>query len=480
MIIDDSKEVVKFLVADVLPQHGYNPIYAHDGQTGLEMIRQESPDLILLDFHLPNMTGFDILQQMIQDSIHIPAILMTGYGSELSAVNAFRLGAKDYVVKPFTIDEILSVIDRALVESRLQHNNEQLAEEVRRLKAEMNRQSTEMRTLFVIGKAIASFLTVDQVLDQVLRAAKDLTQGDKSHIWLPDDEGTELKVYRLAHHGRSSEDVWRCGINGSVLGEVFRSERPFRETKYNNEKVALTDTYSVQAVMAIPLRLGTETIGVLSVSSQEEMITFSQREEFLLSFLADYAAIALENARAFQATDNALAERVRELNTLLDIAQTITSSLKLEEVIEQTIHYVHQSWEIEASSLWWLTERGTLSVLANIGTKTDALDQIEVPLGHGIVGQVVASGNWIYTNNVKKHPAHLHEVDKQTNFHTKSLLCVPLLFNGKVMGAMQLINKSKAVFNDKDVERANALASIVAIAIMNAKLFRQTENLYVD
>jgi two-component system NtrC family sensor kinase len=111
------------------------------------------------------MTGLDVLQQMAQESISTPVVLMTAYGSELSAIESFRLGAKDYIIKPFTTDEIVSTIDRALVEVRLLNDKKELAEQMRRLKVELSRQTGEMNTLSNIGQAITSLLSVDKVLD---------------------------------------------------------------------------------------------------------------------------------------------------------------------------------------------------------------------------------------------------------------------------------------------------------------------------
>lgn len=471
LIIDDSKEVVNHLAADVLPTYGYEVLYAFDGEQGLELIKKEKPDLVLLDHHLPKMTGLDIMQRMVQESIPIPVILMTGYGSELSAVQAFRLGAKDYLVKPFTIDEIVNMIDRALVESRLQQDNDRLTDEVRRLKGEMSRQSNEMQTLFEIGKAITSFLTFEQVIKRVLTAAQELTQGNQSHIWLPDDDQDSLKLQGSV---KNSAD-WLIKINESSLGEVFLSERPFRQTSYDNNKIAITKSYAVQAILAVPLRLGNHTIGVISVSSSDAPITFSQREEFLLFFLADYAAIAFENARIFEQTDSALTARVEELNTLLDITQTITSSLDIQDILTHTINHVHKSWNIEASSIWWLNpKQNSLRVLANVGTATDSLDQIEVTVGQGIVGKVVETGEKLLINDVKQSPDHLQQVDQKTGFVTRDILCVPLRVQGNVVGAMQLLNKKGQPFDSEDLERAELLASAVAIAVMNAKTLHQS------
>jgi two-component system NtrC family sensor kinase len=139
LIIDDSREIVKHLTEYVLPTFGYETLYAFDGQKGLQLIREEEPDLVMLDLHLPEMTGTDVLQEMAQDSISTPVVLMTGYGSEQSAIDAFRLGAKDYIIKPFTVDEITEAIDRALVETRLLHDKEELAEQLRRAKVELSR-----------------------------------------------------------------------------------------------------------------------------------------------------------------------------------------------------------------------------------------------------------------------------------------------------------------------------------------------------
>lgn len=473
LIIDDSKEVVNHLAFGVLPEYGYQVEYTFDGQTGLQLIKDTSPDLILLDYHLPEMTGLDVLQQMVLHSIDIPVILMTGYGSELSAVQAFRLGAKDYLVKPFTIEEIVNMIDRALVQTRLQHSNERLTAEVRRLKSELSRQSGEMETLFDIGKAITSFLAVDQVLQRVLDAAQELTQGNQSHIWLPNQDKTMLA---LRDSSPEQAESWQIEVEDTDLGQVFRTGRPFRQTQYTSKKIKVTHSHEVQAIMAVPLKLGQKTVGVLSVSAEDTTLTFSQREEFLLSFLADYAAIAFENARVFQETDTALAKRLDELNTLIDITQTITSSLDIQEVLTHTIQHVHESWDIEASSIWWLNkELNTLRVLANVGTKTDILDHIEVPVGQGIVGTVVETGHYTYTNDVTQHPFHLKDIDQKTGFNTRAILCVPLIFQDQVVGAMQLLNKKEQTFDDQDIERANALASVVAIAVMNAKTYNHSQ-----
>ena len=476
LIIDDSREIVKHLTEHVLPTFGYKTLYAYDGQTGLARIREKKPDLVMLDFNLPEMTGLDVLQQMAQESISTPVILMTGYGSELSAIEAFRLGAKDYLIKPFTVDEVVETIDRALVETRLLHDKAELAEQLRRVKVEMSRQTHEMNTLFKIGKAITSLLSVHQVLDRVLEAATYLTDAEESHIWLADESGTRFSAYGKAGSEEGQAETVVLASDDSYLGEVVRQGRPFRQSQFTGNGLKLKLGAYARSVLCVPLKLHGVVIGALAVSNRIALRAFSKRDEFLLSFLADYAAIALENARVFQAADQALARKLDELRTLIEITRTITSTLDLDEVLHLAIKQIHQSWDVEVASLWWLdSARQSLSVLANIGTDTNILAKMEVPLGEGFVGTVAQTGKSIYTNDVPNHPLHYRRVDERTGFKTHSILCVPLIFRGQVVGALQLVNKRDDDFDERDVEQALSIAAAVAIATTNAMSFDEMD-----
>jgi two-component system NtrC family sensor kinase len=476
LIIDDSREIVKHLTEYMLPTFGYQTLYAYDGQTGLQLIRDKKPDLVMLDLHLPEMTGTDVLQQMAKESLSTPVVLMTGYGSEQSAIDAFRLGAKDYIIKPFTVDEIVDTIDRALVEPRLLHDKEELAEQLRRAKVELSRQAHEMETLSNIGKAIASLLSVDQVLERVLEAATQLTGAEESTIWKLEEDGRYLLAYGKKNGDAQQKPQDKILIADSQIGQVLQTGRPWRQSRSSGQGIKLQEGVFARAVLFVPLKLRGLTLGVLGVSNKVAFRAFSKQDEFLLSFLADYAAIALENARVFQAADQALAGRLVELNVLGEITRTITSTLELDEVVRLTINQVHDSWRIEASSLWWLDESGKLlKVLANVGTPSEILSDVRLPVDEGIAGAVARTGKWIYSNDVATHPLHFRKADELTGFVTRSLLCVPLVFRRQVVGVMELLNKLDGDFDDQDVERALSIASAVAIAVSNALLFQEAE-----
>lgn len=126
LVIDDSAQIREFLIEYVLRPAGYNVLVAKDGKAGLEMAIANNPDLIMTDMSMPRMSGLEMLSALRESDCQSPVIFMTLHGSEGIAVEAFRLGVRDYLTKPFTIEEAEAAIDRSLREVRLEREKEAL------------------------------------------------------------------------------------------------------------------------------------------------------------------------------------------------------------------------------------------------------------------------------------------------------------------------------------------------------------------
>ncbi len=114
LVIEDRRENIVFIANNILKPEGWEVITARDGELGLQKAVEEKPDLIITDLKLPGMHGLDVLEALNKKGLHIPAIVMTFHGSEETAIRAFRLGAADYLIKPFDIDDMLAAVNRAL------------------------------------------------------------------------------------------------------------------------------------------------------------------------------------------------------------------------------------------------------------------------------------------------------------------------------------------------------------------------------
>ena len=114
LVVDDGRENREFVVEYILRPYGFQASVARDGREGLEKALAERPDLILLDLQMPRMDGRQVLHALHTENVNIPVILMTFHGSEEIAIEVFRLGVKDYVKKPYTVEEMLGAIERSL------------------------------------------------------------------------------------------------------------------------------------------------------------------------------------------------------------------------------------------------------------------------------------------------------------------------------------------------------------------------------
>lgn len=146
LIIEDRRENIVFIANNILKPLGYEVITAMDGPTGLAKAQEESPDLIISDLKLPGMGGLEVLEQLRQKGSNIPTIVMTFHGTEETAVKALRLGACDYLIKPFTIDEMQAALERATHQNA---NSGQQAVDNNRL-AELEQEVKQLKTALAL------------------------------------------------------------------------------------------------------------------------------------------------------------------------------------------------------------------------------------------------------------------------------------------------------------------------------------------
>ena len=122
LIIEDD-ETVRDVLRSFLSEKGFETTLALNGQAGIDTLRTEKFDLILTDLVMPGISGMDVLKEVMASKISIPVIVMTAFGTVQTAVEAMRIGAFDYLTKPFNLDELMIVLEKALSVSKLQKEN---------------------------------------------------------------------------------------------------------------------------------------------------------------------------------------------------------------------------------------------------------------------------------------------------------------------------------------------------------------------
>lgn len=152
LIIDDDRDM-QLILSDTLALEGYETIVAGDGKRALKEIRAQSLDLVLLDVRLPGMNGLKVLEKIKKINRQLIVIMFTGYGDIRDAVQAMKLGAYDYMTKPFDNGEIVANIKNALHKLHLKN---------KRLSAPLSRREKEVIRWLIKGK---SSWEVSEILD---------------------------------------------------------------------------------------------------------------------------------------------------------------------------------------------------------------------------------------------------------------------------------------------------------------------------
>lgn len=129
LIVDDEKDM-RAALSNALKHEGYTVIDAGDGASALEIIKREPIELVLLDIRMPNMDGIEVLEKIRQEYSSLPVVMVTGYGSIESAVQSIKKGAFDYVLKPFDLTKLVTVMEKAMQISTIEKGEKLLDRQV--------------------------------------------------------------------------------------------------------------------------------------------------------------------------------------------------------------------------------------------------------------------------------------------------------------------------------------------------------------
>jgi diguanylate cyclase (GGDEF)-like protein/PAS domain S-box-containing protein len=294
LVIDDNRQVANFLTHKVLPDLGFNTLVAYNGHKGLELIRGSQIDVLLLDLQLPDMDGMQVLHTLAEEGRSLPTILITAHGSEQIAIDAFRLGVQDYLTKPVDADALNEAITRALSQNRWR------LEKVR-LSSQLQEQINWLKVLSKVGQSLTSTLDLDEVLRRIVEAGVHLTQAEEGFLAILDKTSGQLFLRAVKNIDANRVKTMRLPVMDNLLGSVVSSGKPVRTSKKADDPGLKVSTgYLVHSLLHVPIYSKGSVMGVLSVDNQFRRRSFSERDEMILTSLADYAAVALENAGLYE------------------------------------------------------------------------------------------------------------------------------------------------------------------------------------
>jgi GAF domain-containing protein/CheY-like chemotaxis protein len=345
-----------------------------------------------------------------------------------------------------------------------------------RLYREAREQAARMRALADLGRVLSETLDPDVVGQRAADNICALLGARSSALYRMDDDG-RLVALTVS---RDSTFLWtRVLPPGMGLAGLAAAERRTHaapdvladpQLRYDETVRARIADSDDRALMGVPLLVRGRVFGALVVGDRTGRV-FDADDTRLAEAFADQAALALENARLYAET----ARRRHEAEQLARLAQTLTESLDVSDVVGRTVDSVMPLFGAKSSVLRLMQPDGSLVALALGGRARLGFEPGHVlPAGVGVLGRAAAEGRAVWTADILHDPAvHVNEDlrDAFTRSQDGALLAVPLRVKSAVIGALGIADVPGRAYTEEEVRLLQAFADQAALALENARLF---------
>ncbi|MCP4537971.1 MAG: GAF domain-containing protein [Chloroflexi bacterium] len=511
LCVDDTPEV-RILVQRLL-SHRYDIVQANDGLQGIEVAVDTQPDLVLLDMHMPNFSGYEAATRIKSLMPDIPIVALTADVTSGIRERVLAAGCDGYLSKPVDPDGFEDQVQAFLEGAREELQDEsyrqdyqealvtRLETKVRELtrtvehNAELDAQNVQLleqaqhRVQLLgasarVGRSITSILDMDALLNTTVDVICDEFGFYYAGVFLV-DETNEWAILRAGRGDAGAAMVaseHKLKVDGHSMIGAATGRRKVRiafdvgEEPVHFKNPHLPDTRSE---MALPLIAGNEVIGALTVQSIEEA-AFSDDDVTVLQTMADQLAIAIHNARLHLQNQKLLAQAKRSARLLVaagQVGQDVTSILDMDELLNKTVDIICDAYGFYYAGVFLIDEENEWAVLkAGRGRAGAAM----IAKGHklkvgglSMIGTAIRQRRARIALDVGEEPVHFKNPHLP---QTRSEMALPLIAGNEVIGALTVQSIEEAAFGDDDATALQSMADQLAVAINNARLLNELES----
>ena len=348
---------------------------------------------------------------------------------------------------------------------------------------QVRRSLDELEALHKVNSAVNSSLDLDSVLNLTVRAVSEVMTVDICSIYVFErgDRGDEERMVLQATKGLNPRSIGNVTVQvgEGVTGIAAKEGKPisvydiYADSRFQNGLPLQED--SSRSMLSVPIILFTreKLVGVINVESRSYR-SWTTEETRFVEMVAGEIALAIENARLYQQTDERLRQKVQELTTLQKVSNLIAATLNLNEVLNLIVQQAAQLVKTDMASIYELKEGSQyLTIVANHGLSEDYVKHMQVRLGEGPVGRSAEINRPVnvWDAHFELHPGEEYYYNNQY----RSAMCVPLAGARGVLGVICLYTHEQHHFNNEQLQIISAFADQAAIAIENARLYEEAQ-----
>jgi putative nucleotidyltransferase with HDIG domain len=300
--VDDEK-FIRDILADFLDLEGFQVRTAADGAHAIAELQNGRFDMVISDLKMPNMGGIEVLKEVSRNHPDTLTIIMTGFGTVETAIDAMKQGAYDYILKPFKAEEIVHIVQRGLQKQRLAAENIRLREAL---------------SLYKVSEAISASLSLDEIVSTLMDCALLELRGDAVSVWLENGEGGYFeRANERASQISSDYPLGELNVN-TMLARLGSGQYVLEHGAAAQSFLMPPHITFPVSFMAVRMSTRDRLLGWVCTQSVTENKRFDEGQRKLLTIVASRAAAAIDNARLYEHLQATFKQTIQSLARTID------------------------------------------------------------------------------------------------------------------------------------------------------------------
>jgi len=279
LVAEDERDLRR-MCQRALELAGYETVGVADGREAIATAQREPFDVLVTDIKMPDVGGLDAFSAIRAFRPDLTSVVMTGFGTLETAMQAIRLGVYEFVLKPFRPDELTSAVERALARRRAERESARLS---------------ALIPLFDLSRVFMSSVDLEAVPKHVVRIAREALGADTASLMLIAD-GQVLRMHAREGQGADTDAMDGPAIGEGTAGRAVSTRQPVSvegDLSADPWAVFAYGSAQVSSAVSVPLLTKETAVGVLSVARFGQQPPFRPLDVEFITLLASQAAIAL-------------------------------------------------------------------------------------------------------------------------------------------------------------------------------------------
>jgi signal transduction histidine kinase/DNA-binding response OmpR family regulator len=448
LVVDDEERMCESLKT-LLSGVGYEVTTMQEGEKAIEKIKQDAFDLVITDIKMPKFDGLDILKAIRSRDQDALVILMTGFASLESAVNAINQGAYDYLMKPIEFPDLKLTIRRGLEKRRAAQARNRLLTELKKRNLELNKRVAELDALYQASKSLSSTETLDVLLQRIVSLATEVIGAKTGSIMLIQRPENVLTIKSAIGLDQEIIEDTRLELGKSIAGYVAQKGAPLIiEDIEKDEKFKRLSKkhYATKSLLCVPLKIKEKVLGVINLSDKIPGSPFTQDDLRLLTTFASQAAIAIDDAYHFEQSKR----KIDELSILYEIASTLSTLESFERISDFIFERIKKIVGVDFA-LWFEWSEKEKKLGLNL---CQGLENIREELQILLERKEILNSTKLNTKIKDKL-----KVNSNLSQYLDSVTSFPIIAEGMLHGVLSVGNRKHRIISDDQKTLISIIAS---------------------